>query len=138
MGSLDSSNRHSIQIRKIEGAVHVEPALYKRTLVPNVADLAFVGMNNLGAVPSVSEMQARYVAAVFNHDIPRPSEAAMEKDAELHRQTRLAGPHNKYDVAPEITEWLGHELGVTPSLASFQKRLYIAHWPNVSKLLSHE
>jgi hypothetical protein len=93
----------------------VEPALYKRTFVPKFPDIAFIGVPNIGAASPLSELQARYIAAVFHGDIPRPTESKIAVDAKAFANHRDKGLYNRYDIVPEIQEQIGVELGVTPT-----------------------
>mmetsp|Transcript_5494 Transcript_5494/g.11350 ORF Transcript_5494/g.11350 Transcript_5494/m.11350 type:complete len:647 (-) Transcript_5494:418-2358(-) len=106
-------------------------ALYKHTLVPDpelVDKLAFCGLvHSLGPVFPLAEMQARYVAAIWSGTIPTPVLEKLESNATAAVNKKLGNNNsrsnaptnvlNAYDMAGEINEDLGDELGVTPSLA---------------------
>ena len=73
-------------------------------------------MSNIGAIRPVAELSARYIAAVFHGDIPRPKEETIESETQAFRKHRHAGSHNKSDVTTKIMEMIGAELGVTPTI----------------------
>ena len=101
---------------KHEATTEVEPALYNRCLVANVPDMAFIGLANIGAITPVAEILARYVAAVFNEDIQRPTESKIAAGVEQFRAFRDAGRFNRYDITTDIQEMVGYELGVIPTM----------------------
>lgn len=104
-------------------------ALYKYTLVPGIDNLALLGYyNNIGEMIPSAEMQARYVTAIWNGKIPRPSPATIQAGAEAYKNHIETGPHNSSVVTFGLAELLGDELGVTPSVLQ-------ALW-NKSKLLT--
>jgi dimethylaniline monooxygenase (N-oxide forming) len=104
-------------------------ALYKHTLVPGIDNLALLGYyNNIGPLIPGTEMQARYVSALWSGKLPRPSETKIQAGQDAYKQHIAAGPHNSALVIFSLAEDLGDELGLTPSY-------FTAFW-NASKLLT--
>ena len=100
---------------------------YKRTLVPDIPNLAFTKCDSFGGLFPQLEMQGRYVAALWSGKIKRPNEDKIRKAAEALLAFRQQSKHCTYDGTFDIAEPLGDELGVTPTL-------YQALW-NPSELL---
>jgi len=95
--------------------------LYKNTLVPELDTLAFCGVvNSVGPYFPLAEMQARYISAIWSAKIPRPSVSALQSGADAATEKRLddSSVLNQFEVATVINEYLGDELGVTPSYAA--------------------
>lgn len=94
----------------------MEVQLYKHTLPLGVENIAFVGTANIaGPLYSTLEMQSRYVAAIWSGKITKPSDKAIKAGIESFKARRSCGLHNNGDVGPVICEWIGSELGLTPS-----------------------
>ena len=101
---------------EIPGYGAKEVALYNFTLVPDIENLAFAGILNLvGAAFVASEMQARYIAAVWGGKVPRASSEQMETGVAAYKAFREACPNNRATLSTQVTEDLGDELGLTPS-----------------------
>lgn len=68
--------------------------LYKNVFIPEESTLAFIGFArpNIGAMPPIAEMQARWFAGVLAGKLQLPSKEKMQKisemDAELYTQNR--------------------------------------------------
>lgn len=93
-----------------------EIAIYKHTLVPDLESLAFAGIiEGIGSAFPHDEIQARYIAAVFGGEIPRPTVEQLKKGVETFKKFREANPFNAYELSAECGEQLGDELGITPS-----------------------
>jgi hypothetical protein len=96
-------------------------SLYKNTLVPELDTLAFCGVvNSVGPYFPLAEMQARYISAIWSEKIPRPSISTLQSGAAAATEKRLddSSVLNQFEVATVINEYLGDELGVTPSYAA--------------------
>ena len=99
--------------------------LYKLVFAPGVnGTLAFVGTARpvFGSIPALSELQARWVAAVFSGQCQLPSEKAMAKRRRAYwaRHARLY-PHDHKRLKQlvnlfEYTDVIGDELGVRVNL----------------------
>ena len=93
-----------------------EIALYKHTLVPDLENLAFAGIvEGIGSLFPPNEVQARYIAAVFEGKILRPTVEHLEKGVKSFKKFREANPFNDHEMSAECGEQLGDELGITPS-----------------------
>lgn len=94
-----------------------ELVLYKWTLVPGIENLVFAGFYAIfGPHFSTCEMQGRYIAAIFSGSLKRPSNARMEKEISKLIAHRKEGAFNRFHVSLEVTEALGDDLGLTPSV----------------------
>mmetsp|Transcript_6805 Transcript_6805/g.13846 ORF Transcript_6805/g.13846 Transcript_6805/m.13846 type:complete len:533 (-) Transcript_6805:98-1696(-) len=120
---LPESVRQKVQVANPNNGKKVMH-LYKHTLVPNeelVDSLAFCGLlSSVGPYFPLSEMQARYIAAVWSGKIPRPGISALEQNAEAATKKRLdtSSKLNQHETSTAVNEAIGDELGVTPTLAT--------------------
>ena len=76
--------------------------LYKHVFIPGEPTLAFIGFArpNVGALPPLSEMQARWFARVLAGEVSLPDAETMEKiaqaDAEAHAKPRVGYSKRSY------------------------------------------
>ena len=95
-----------------------EIELFKETMVPEIPNLAFSGIFYLaGPVPTVVEMQARFIAATFSGKIQLPSVKTMKQESQAKRVARETSKFKQFRIVPNVSEEIGDMLGVTPSLA---------------------
>lgn len=89
--------------------------LYKGTLLPGMANLAFCGIvESFGPHAPMAEMQARYIAATFSGKVARPFDTTLEKGVSKLKAHREASPFNSYDPMPDFCEDLADELSISP------------------------
>mmetsp|Transcript_13948 Transcript_13948/g.32528 ORF Transcript_13948/g.32528 Transcript_13948/m.32528 type:complete len:534 (-) Transcript_13948:52-1653(-) len=109
-------------------------ALYKNTLVPNaelVDNLAFCGIHDaIGPYFPQTEIQARYIAAIWSQRIPCPRLSALQSNAEAAKNKRLdkTSVLNQVEMGTGVCEEIGDELGITPGYmtALWNPRKYLA------------
>ena len=93
-------------------------ALYRLVFPPGIANLAFAGLTRVsGPVFPVSELQARWIAAVFSGRVALPSEHAMRAEIEARlAQARAANDDQmRVELLPYLDDIAGR-IGARPSL----------------------
>ena len=99
---------------RVDGAL----ALYRLVFPPGVDGLAFAGLTRVsGPVFPVSEIQARWIAAVFGGQVALPSPEAMrtEIDARLARARAAHDDQMRVELLPYLDDIAGR-IGARPSL----------------------
>lgn len=97
---------------------HGALALYRLVFPPGVDGLAFAGLTRVsGPVFPVSELQARWIAAVFGGRVGLPSPDAMrvEIEARLARARALGDDQMRVELLPYLDDVAGR-IGARPSL----------------------
>jgi len=119
-------------------------ALYRLVFPPGIAGLAFAGLTRVsGPVFPVSELQARWIAAVFSGRATLPPEHAMraEIEARLARARAANDDQMRVDLLPYLDDIAGR-IGARPSLwrdprlltAPVSARDYLKRRAAISKL----
>ena len=93
-------------------------ALYRLVFPPGIANVAFAGLTRVsGPVFPVSELQARWIAAVFSGRVALPSEHSMHAEIEARlAQARAANDDQmRVELLPYLDDIAGR-IGARPSL----------------------